>query len=146
MVMLSFATLTMSVAVAPVATEASAEDIIGNAMLPADANLAMESFLELTPKKYREMTGNKLSLKETIALKIAQRKVKKQQRMAANGGQAADFSKGIYILLAIFGLGWLAMGLLDDFEGNNWWIGLILGFLCFFPGLIYSLIKMKDYY
>ena len=48
--------------------------------------------------------------------------------------------------MSIFWLGWLAMGLMDDFEGNNWWVSLILYVLCWLPGVIYSLVKMKDYY
>ena len=102
-----------------------------------------EDFLALTPKQVREMTGERLGIKGTLALKAAQKAVKKSMK---SGSAAADIQKGLYVVLAIFGLGWLAMGLLDDFEGNNWWVGLLLGLLCWLPGVIYSLVKMKDYY
>lgn len=111
----------------------------------AGAPLSAEEFLALTPRSYRERTGERLGLKGTIALKLAQRAVKKQQR--DSGARAANsFAKGVYILLAVLGFGWLAMGLLDDFQGNNWLIGLLLYFLFYLPGLIYSLIKMDEYY
>ena len=136
----------MSVAQAATSPQAWHTDIDAE---PALATVAaelqsgtVEDFLALTPKKVREMTGERLGIKGSLALKAAQKAVKKQMK----SGQAADISKGLYVVLAIIGLGWLAMGLLDDFEGNNWWIGLLLGFLCYLPGVIFSLIKMKDYY
>lgn len=82
--------------------------------------------------------GKKLTLKEKFALKKALKQ--------SSNPDKADISKGVYILLAIVGLGWLAMGLLDDWEGNNWLISLVLYMLGGLPGLIYTLIKMKDYY
>ena len=108
----------------------------------AVGGLDVESFLDLTPKKYRELTGERLGVKGSLALKAAQKQVKKQMKR----GSATDIPKGLYVVLAIFGWGWLAMGLMDDFEGNNWWVALILYILCWLPGFIYSLVKMKDYY
>jgi len=102
-------------------------------------NLSVEDFLSMTPKRYKEMTGKKLGIKNAIKLKAAQKFIKKKSK-------AADISEGVYILLAIIGLGWLAMGLLDDWEGNNWIIGLILAVLCWLPGLIYALVKKSEYY
>lgn len=62
-------------------------------------------------------------------------------------GKSTDgISKGIYILLALLGLGWLGMGLNDDFGGSDWIISLVLYLLFFLPGFIYTLIKMKKYY
>lgn len=102
-----------------------------------------ESFLSLSPKAYRELTGKKLTLKESFSLKMTQKMIKKQNNMSAAGG---GLPKWAYILMAFFGLGWLAIGILSDFNGNDWWISLLL-YLCFyFPGLIYSLIVMKKYY
>lgn len=87
-------------------------------------------------------TSTKLSLKERIALKIAKKALKKETKQ-----NDADISKGVYILLAFLGLGWLAMGLLDDWEGNNWVICLVLSILLVgIGGFIYALVKMKDYY
>lgn len=119
-----------------------AKNVEGVAGLTADLpNMNLEAFLDLTPKKYRAITGEKLGLKRTLQLKAAQRMAKKH----AKGGDA-DIPKGLYIVGAIFGFAWLLMGIMDDFEGNNWWISLLLYIACFLPGLIYSLVKMKDYY
>ncbi len=57
-----------------------------------------------------------------------------------------DISKGVYILLAIIGFGWLAMGFNDNFEGFDWLISLLLYVLGWLPGVIYTLIMMKKYY
>ena len=103
-------------------------------------NMDIDEFLSLTPKKYKEITGEKLGVKNTLKLKAAQKIIKKQRK------KDADISKGVYILLAIIGLGWLAMGLLSDWEGSDWIISLVLTVVCWLPGVIYSFIKMKDYY
>jgi hypothetical protein len=76
-----------------------------------------------------------------MQLKAAQKAVKK----AAKGGET-EIPKGLYIVGALFGWSWLLMGLMDDFQGNNWWVNLILLCLCFLPGVIHAFIKMKDYY
>lgn len=110
------------------------------AISPDMANMGMEKFLTLTPKEYKRMTGKKLGLKNTIKMKMAQKFIKKQMK------KEADIPKGVYILLAILGWGFLAIGLITGFNGNEWWIALLLGFLCWLPGVIYSLVKMKNYY
>lgn len=53
---------------------------------------------------------------------------------------------GLYILLAIFFLGWLAIGINDDWEGYAWLLALLLYIILWLPGFIFSLIKMGDYY
>jgi len=103
--------------------------------------MEINEILALSPKNYREKTGNRLGVKNTIKLKIAQKLLKKSE-----GKASVDIPKGVYILGAIFGFAWLLMGLMDDFEGNNWWISLILYALFYLPGLIHALIKMGDYY
>lgn len=108
---------------------------------PDMVDMAMDDFLALTPKKYKEMTGKKLTFKESLKLKAAQKYIKKQQKKGA-----ADFSKGLYVLLAILGLAWVAMGVMDDWEGSDWIVNLILVVLCWLPGLIHALTKMKKYY
>ena len=65
------------------------------------------------------------------------------KRLAAG---KAEISKGVYILLAIIGFGFLGIGLNENFEGINWLIGLLLCLLFWLPGLIYALIMMKNYY
>jgi len=109
--------------------------------LLAGHQLTLEEFLSLTPAKYKEMTGKRLGLKKSIELKIAQKFLKKQMKK-----NAADISQGLYIVLAILGLGWLAMGILDDWQGSDWLISLVLYILFYIPGLIYTLIKMNKYY
>ena len=100
----------------------------------------VETFINLTPAKYQELTGQKLGWAKKIQLKMAQKLLKGKK--AGN----ADISKGLYVVLALIGFGWLAMGLLDDWSGSDWIISLVLYFLFFLPGLIYTLIKMKKYY
>ena len=58
----------------------------------------------------------------------------------------AILPQAVYIILAIFAFGWLAMGINDEFEGLNWLLSLLLYILFYFPGLIYTLIMMGDYY
>jgi uncharacterized membrane protein YqaE (UPF0057 family) len=99
----------------------------------------LETFKKMTPKQFEKMTGKKLTLKETLKLKAAQKMLKKRN-------SDADIPQGLYIVLSIFGLGWLAMGLMDDWSGNNWIVNLILVILCWLPGVIHALVKMNDYY
>ena len=111
------------------------------ALTPEMLDLGMDQFLALTPKKYKQMTGEKLSLGQAIKLKAAQKFIKKQAKKAD-----PEFSKGLYVLLAILGLAWVAMGVMDDWEGSDWIVNLILVVLCWLPGLIHALTKMKKYY
>lgn len=62
------------------------------------------------------------------------------------GGGSDSIPKPLYVVLAILGLGWLAMGINDNFEGWDWVISLVLYLLAYIPGLIYTLIMMKNYY
>jgi uncharacterized membrane protein YqaE (UPF0057 family) len=107
---------------------------------PEMAGLAMDQFLSLTPNQYKEMTGQKLSIKQVVQLKAAQKFVKKQT------SKDEQFSKGLYVLLAILGLAWIAMGVMDDWSGDTWIVNLILSFLCWLPGVIHALTVMKKYY
>lgn len=119
-----------------------AQNVEGIAGLTANLpNMNLEAFLDLTPNKYREITGEKLGIKRTLQLKAAQRIVKKH----AKGG-SDDLPKGLYIVGSILGFSWILMGVMDDWQGNNWWVSLLLFALCWLPGVIYSFIKMKDYY
>ncbi|TAD86733.1 MAG: YqaE/Pmp3 family membrane protein [Bacteroidetes bacterium] len=117
------------------------EAIFQNKFIAENFEKDVNAFLELTPSKYKALTGQKLSLKESLALKAAQKAIKKEQKRS--GG---DIPKGLYIVMAIFGWAWLGMGIMDDWEGKNWWVNLILVFLCGIPGIIHAFIKMKDYY
>ncbi|MFT6149042.1 MAG: uncharacterized membrane protein YqaE (UPF0057 family) [Saprospiraceae bacterium] len=48
--------------------------------------------------------------------------------------------------MALIGWGFLGIGLMSDWEGSEWIICLVLTVLFYIPGLIYALIKMKNYY
>ena len=109
-------------------------------LTPEMTKMHVDQFLSLTPQKYTEMTGEKLGFRKSMQLKAAQKFMKSKM----NKGE--DIEKGLYIILAIFGLGFIAMGLMDDWEGQNWWMNLILTALCWLPGVIHSLVKMKEYY
>lgn len=65
---------------------------------------SVDDFLNLTPKKYKEITGEKLGLKKTIALKAAQKAVKKQMNGNASAGPKSQL---VALILVIFvgGLG-----------------------------------------
>jgi uncharacterized membrane protein YqaE (UPF0057 family) len=111
--------------------------------LPADMDMSdVEEFMTMTPKKYKEKTGKRMGVKQAIQMKMAQKMAKKADK-ASKGG---DIPQGLYIVLAIFGLAWIGMGVMDDWQGDNWWINLILSLLFVIPGLIHALIKMGDYY
>lgn len=115
------------------------------AALPADlAQMALNQFLNLTPASYKEATGERLGLKKTIALKAAQKAVKRELRNHSAAGDG--ITSGVYVLLAILGLGWLAMGIKSDWSGSDWLVNLLLTALCWLPGLIHALVKKKDYF
>jgi uncharacterized membrane protein YqaE (UPF0057 family) len=129
-------------------TEASVSSTttIENALNPSVLSIAgtdgnpitFKELVKLSPKQVQKLTGKRMSLQQKIAWKLMQKKFKK--------GGDAEISKGLYIVLAIFGLGWLAMGLNDEWEGSDWLISLLLYFLFYLPGLIFTLVKMKKYY
>lgn len=84
---------------------------VGLADMQAFGVNSVEDFLALTPKKFREATGKKLSIKETIGLKVAQKKVKKAVVATGASAAAVDASRGksqiVALILVIFlgGLG-----------------------------------------
>ncbi len=104
----------------------------------------LDDFMTMTPAKYKELTGKKMGIKNAVKLKAAQKLIKKQ--LKKDDASDVDIPKGLFIVLAILGWAWLVMGLMDDWKGNNWWITLLLTVLCWIPGVIYALVKMKDYY
>jgi uncharacterized membrane protein YqaE (UPF0057 family) len=116
-------------------------DTESKAVVPAEINkLGVDDLLNMTPAKYKKLTGKKLGLKNTVMLKVAQKKMKK-----AMGNAPSDLDKTLYIVLAIF-IPFVAVGIASDWQGSNWIIALVLSLLCWIPGMIYALIKMKDYY
>ncbi len=109
------------------------------------SDMELEEFLSMTPKAYKQKTGKRLGVKKSLQLKAAQRAIKKKMKEMKKAGDE-DISSGLYVLLAILGLGWVAMGVLDDWSGKNWITNIILTVLCWLPGLIHALAKKKDYY
>ena len=99
-------------------------------------NFDSKTLLSLTPAKMEQLTGKKMTIAQKLALKMAQKKAKK----------AGEISKGLYIVLAIFGLAWIGMGVMDDWSGSTWIVNLILTLLFWLPGFIHALVVMKKYY
>jgi hypothetical protein len=137
----------------------SATDV--QAIDPKLMQMGMDQFLSLTPAKYKEVTGKRLGLKNSLALKAAQAKVKHEIQKGKSPASGGDLPQELYILLAVLGCGWLAMGLLSGWEGRDWIINLIIigvpivigSFFCllipaigWLAALIHALIKMPDYY
>lgn len=97
------------------------------------SGMNVQEFLALTPKKYRELTGEKLSLTQKISLKIAQKKIKKAIRnnekidstTMANAVDTSDFNIGGFILgLLLSVIGVLIAYLIGDSSVIKWaWIG-----------------------
>jgi uncharacterized membrane protein YqaE (UPF0057 family) len=94
----------------------------------------------MTPKEIYKMTGKKLTLKEVIKLKAAQKYLKAQKKSSDDG-----ISKGLYILLSLIGATWIFMGVQDDWSGSTWIVNLLLFALCWLPGFIHSMVKMNEY-
>ena len=109
----------------------------------AALNYDFDAFVKLTPSKYRELTGKRLGLMEKIELRQIQKAVKKSMNPAAEGG---GIPKWAYILLVILGLGFIPIGIMSDWTGNDWWINILLTLCFWIPGVIHGLIVMKKYY
>lgn len=75
-------------------------------------------------------------------------KLQKQESINAVEQKASSSTipQGLYIVLAIFFLGWLAIGINDDWAGYDWLISLLLYIILWLPGFIFTLIKMSKYY
>ena len=108
-------------------------------LAPDLLNMQLETFLDLTPKKYRQKTGKRLGLKKTLQLRTAQKFVKRKLKIEP------QISGGLFCLMGVFWLGWLAMGIMDDWGGINWVTNILLSIL-WLPGLLHTLIKKKDYF
>ena len=102
------------------------------------ANIA--KFTTMTPREFEQVTGKKMTLKETIKFKAAQKVMKNKMHKDGDG-----ISKGLYILLALLGFTWIFMGIQDDWSGSTWIVNLLLMALCWLPGFIHAMVKMKDY-
>jgi hypothetical protein len=72
---------------------------LGNLSIKTDADL-----LALTPKKIKEMTGKKLSFKQTIGLKLMQWKMKKALKKHHSNGDEPKSQMIALILVLLVGL------------------------------------------
>jgi uncharacterized membrane protein YqaE (UPF0057 family) len=102
----------------------------------------LHGFMSLNKKSYEQLTGKKMTLKEKVSLKFAQKMMGKESKKREGG----SLPKWAYIVLSIIALGWLAIGIRSNWKTNDWWISLLLYFLFIIPGIIYSLVVMKKYY
>lgn len=68
-------------------------------------HLTIGEFLDLTPKQIRQETGQKLNLKEIIALKAAQKAVKKELRKGNEEDKPKSQLVALLLAILIGGLG-----------------------------------------
>lgn len=86
------------------------------------ANMTTDEFLKLSPKKIKAMTGKRLTLKQVIGLKAAQKAVKKQLK-DADAAAGSSKSQWVALLLCWFFGG---LGIHRLYLGyKNWWLMLI---------------------
>lgn len=74
--------------------------------LNENIDIDVNAFLSLTPKKIKEQTGQRLTIKQALALKAAQKKVKKE--IGKTNNDYSGKSQATALILAIF-LGWLGV-------------------------------------
>jgi hypothetical protein len=106
------------------------------------AGMTIKDFLALTPKKYKELTGKKLTLPQKVSLKLAQKKVKRMVRKGqtvdlmqmTSAVDTSDFSIGGLVLGLVLGIiGVLIAYLIGDQSVIKWswigfaiWVGIVL--------------------
>ena len=139
-------TFSSSAVVVPVLTS-TPEKVTESVAKPSPfAGMTVQDFLALTPKKYRELTGKKMTMSQKISLKIGQRKVKKMVKKnqpidlqtAAPGVDTSDFNIGGFILgLLLSIIGVLIAYLIGDRTVIKWaWIGFAISFVIWLLALI----------
>src|SRR6187551_2707594 len=74
-------------------------------------NYDMDAFIKLTPSKYKQLTGKRLGIMESIELRQIQKGLKKSMNPAAAAG--GGMPKWAYILLVILGLGFIPIGVMS---------------------------------
>lgn len=97
------------------------------------SKMSVDDFLKLSPKKYRELTGEKLSLTQKLSLKLAQKELKKaiktkafvDESIKSTAIDTSDFNLGGFILgLLLSVVGVLIAYLINDSTVIKWaWIG-----------------------
>lgn len=104
-----------------------------NTVVTPFTGMTVQDFLALTPKKYKELTGEKLSVTQKISLKLAQKKIRKAVKnnesidsaTMANAVDTSDFNIGGFVLgLLLSVIGVLIAYLIGDTSVIKWaWIG-----------------------
>jgi uncharacterized membrane protein YqaE (UPF0057 family) len=122
----------------PVAVEENASASLENAIVVTPTAPKINFNRSVAPVK-SEVSANPTSEAKQYAKKIKKEKGTKKPAKT-------EISKGLYIVLALFGWSWIAIGLMDDFQGSTWIVNLLLTFLFWLPGFIHALIVMKKYY
>ncbi|HUR11790.1 MAG TPA: hypothetical protein VM012_10500 [Flavitalea sp.] len=122
-----------SAIVVPVSTPSPSKVTESVATPSPFAGMTVKDFLALTPRKYRELTGKKMSMSQKVSLKIAQQKVKRMVKKnqsvdlykVAPGVDTSDFSIGGLVLGLLLGIiGILIAYLIGDRSVIKWaWIG-----------------------
>ncbi len=110
--------------------------------------IGLEEFMDLSPRDIERYTGKKLGLIDRFRLWSAKRFIRKnlKDQSILSSTYRGSMPQIGYIILALLGFGWLAIGVLDNWSGQFWIISLILYLLFYIPGLIYTLIIMGNYY
>ncbi len=107
----------------------------------AKPHLTVNDLLTLSPKQIKQKYGVKLTLGQTVKLKMAQKKLRK---MYPNGAPDEDDKVLIYVLC--FLLPPLAVFLCYETEDNKFLVNIILTLLCGIPGIIHALIVCSKYF
>lgn len=146
--MLAFAlmifTIPSSALVVPSTTPESAKK--ESTSVNALSGMSVENFLALTPKKYKELTGEKLSITQKISLKLAQKKVKRALKnnekidstTMASAVDTSDFNIGGFILgLLLSVIGVLIAYLIGDSSVIKWaWIGFGIALIIYLLAIL----------
>jgi len=85
----------------PAATDILVDPALAEMFAEDGKTITTEDFLQLTPRKIRQATGERIGLKKAIALKMAQKAVKKQIKQEAKAGGAAKGSKSQIVALVL---------------------------------------------
>ncbi len=91
------------------------------------------------------LTGSSVTL-PAENLQVTKKQTVLSKLLTRVAGKSAEIPQVLYIVLAVIGFGWLAMGFNDSFSDWDWVISLVLYLLGWLPGFIYTLIKMSKYY
>jgi len=109
------------------------------AEIPANAKAgSVEDFLELTPRKVKAITGKKMSVKEVVALKIAQKKIKKALAPNAIPPAGNDWAGIVALATGATGCISVIIGLFLC------WPLLFLGALLGIAGVVFGIIGLKS--